>query len=166
MDRSSRSIILSGLALATLSLIFGIIFSYWVDHKARLAEYDDYRTTLELIVDAEPAVQWRKELEDTNRHSALHRRASVFHTHAINMGILLILVGLYLPLLKDSRESSPWLAWSFVGFAWLYPMGLLLQLSGFILTGQVIAATGALLAITTLGLLYRKLSRALDSLLT
>lgn len=164
MSRISRIFMLSGLLLATVSLVFALVNSYWLDHKSRLAEYDAYQPVLQSIVDGAAPAQWQASLEDINHHSRLHRKASVFHTHAIKMGILLMLVGLFLPLLGESRKHPGLLVWSFLGFACLYPAGLFLQYLGLILTGQVFAAASALLAIFTLGLLYRSLAQALESI--
>jgi len=158
---------LSGVALAVASLVFALVNNYVLDHQARLVEYDAYQPVLQSIADGAETAQWQESLQEINQHSQLHRKASVFHTHAIKMGILLMLVGLFLPLFGDeSRKQPVLLVRSFLGFACLYPAGLLLQYLGLVLPGQILAAIGALLAICTLGLLYRSLARALDSIFT
>jgi len=166
VNKIARITVVCGVALAVASLVFALINNYVLDHQARLVEYDAYQPVLQSIVDGAETEQWQESLQEINQHSALHRKASVFHTHAIKMGILLMLVGLFLPLLGESRNQPVLLVRSFLGFACLYPAGLLLQYLGLVLPGQILAAIGALLAICTLGLLYRSLTRALDSIFT
>jgi hypothetical protein len=108
--------------------------------------------------------EWQAELAQANRISVTHRRAADVHTHSVNMGILLILIGLLAPLLSRLKKQSPRVLWAMISSAWIYPLGLLLQFAGLTQAGEALAALGAALAIASLVWLFRNLFRALDTI--
>ncbi len=85
-------------------------------------------------------------------------------THSINMGVLLILVGLLVPLLARAEGSGMPLLAGFVVAACLYPAGLLLIALKLTFVGEIVAALGAGLAIAVFALLFLKFSAALKSI--
>lgn len=164
MNRMSRLVMLSGLALVLAGLVFAVGVSYLVEHESRLVAHDAYQPTFEVLMQDPADGEWQAELAQANRTSITHRRAAGVHTHSINMGILLILVALLIPLLSQLGSQSPWLSWAMIGAAWVYPLGLLLQFAGLTLAGEVLAAIGAAAAIAALAWLFRVLSRAIDTM--
>ena len=164
MTGRSKLLVVTGLALILGGFLFGFGFSYAVDHQARLVAYDDYQPVFELIGREGTAADWQDLQSRINGRSVAHRRAADVHTHSVNMGILLILLGLLSPVLAK-RESSRdrWLL-GLVAAGCIYPAGLLLQFVGLTRAGEIVAAAGAALAIVTLVALYLGISRAIDGL--
>ncbi len=156
---------LAGLALVVAGLAFALSVSYFVDHEARLVAYDAYQATFEAVMLDTIDSEWQAELAQANRISVTHRRAADVHTHSVTMGILLILIGLLARLLSRLKKQSPRALWAMISFAWIYPLGLLLQFAGLTQVGEAVAAFGAALAITALIWLFRNLSRALDTII-
>ncbi len=165
MNPISRLVMLAGLALVVAGLAFALGVSYFVDHEARLVAYDAYQPTFEAVMQDAIDSKWQAELAQANRISVAHRRAADVHTHSVNMGILLILIGLLMPLLSRLKKQSPWVLWAMISSAWIYPLGLLLQFAGLTQVGEALAALGAALAIAALVWLFRILSRALDTII-
>ncbi len=164
MNRLSRVVVFAGLALIVAGLVFGLAFNYFGDHQARLVVYDAYRSTMEAIIQGEPDDVWQQHRDATNERGQTHRRAIGVHTHGINMGIVLVLLGLLTPLLGRLKNGSNRVVWGLVGAAWVYPLGLVLQFAGLTLAGQAVAALGAGVAVLALIVLFRQMSRAVDNL--
>ena len=165
MNPISRLVMLAGLALVVAGLAFALSVSYFVDHEARLVAYDAYQPTFETVMLDTVDSEWQTELAQANRISVTHRRAADVHTHSVNMGILLILIGLLAPLLSRLKKLSPRVLWAMISSAWIYPLGLLLQFAGLTQVGEAVAALGGALAIAALIWLFRNLSRALDTII-
>lgn len=164
MNALSRNVLLAGLALVVAGLVFGFVFGFYADHEARLVAYDAYEPTFEAVMRKETASAWQAELEQANIASRTQRYAATVHTHGVNMGMLLILVGLLTPLLGQLLRQSRLLLWAIGSAAWIYPLGLLLKFAGLTRSGEAMAALGAALAIAAMLWLLVSISRALDSL--
>jgi len=162
MDRYQKPVVIAGLALIVGGLLFGLAFAYFVDHQARLVAADAYQPVFELLGE-NSTTDWRGLQEKINAQSLTHASAINFHAHSINMGVLLILVGLLVPLLGRVQGSGAALLVGFVVAACLYPAGLLLIALNFTAVGEIVAALGALLAIAVFALLFLKFSQALKS---
>jgi hypothetical protein len=162
MDRYQKPVVIAGLALIVGGLLFGLIFAYFVDHQARLVAADSYQPVFELLGE-NSATDWRALQEKINAQSLTHASAINFHAHSINMGVLLILVGLLVPLLGRAQGSGVALVVGFIVAACLYPAGLLLIALNFAVLGEIVATLGAVLAIAVFALLYLNFSKALKS---
>ena len=163
MDRYQKPVVIAGLALIIGGLLFGLVFAYVVDHQARLVTADAYQPVFELL-GQNTATDWRALQEKINAQSLTHASAITFHAHSINMGVLLILIGLLVPLLARAEGSGMPLLAGFVVAACLYPAGLLLIALKLTFVGEVVAALGAGLAIAVFALLFLKFSAALKSI--
>jgi hypothetical protein len=164
MNGLSRFLLFAGLLLILGGFLFGFGFSQAVGHQPRLVAYDNYRDVFASLGEAEVATS---EIETAiDLRSVAHRRAMDLHTHSVNLGILLMLIGLLSPLLSSAARARPrglfWLA----GGAWLYPAGLLLQFLGSVLAGEIVAAIGAAVIIAAFAFIYYRVSRALHHLPT
>lgn len=162
MNGPSRLLLLAGLLLILAGFLFGIGFSLAVDHQARLVAYDDYGPVFASLGDAEVAPN---EVDaGADQRSVAHRRAMDVHTHSVNLGILLLLIGVLSPLLSSAGTARPrgllWLA----GAAWLYPAGLLLQFLGSVRAGEIVAAIGAAVIIVAFAVIFYRISRAVNAL--
>lgn len=163
MNPLSRNVVLGGLGLVVAGLVFALVVSFYLDRETRLVAYDAYRPAFSAVAQDRDDVLWRAELALANQTSLAHRRAAAVHTHSVNMGILLILIGLLAPLLGRLGKQSTWLISATIGAAWIYPSGLLLKFAGLIAWGEALAGIGAALAIAAMLLLFTNLSRAVDS---
>jgi hypothetical protein len=165
----NRRLIVTGLALILGGFLFSLAFSLSVDHQARLVAHEAYQPVLEDIVTDIENEDWRSLTAGITKTSIAHRRAADVHGHSINMGILLILIGLLTPLLAAGNAGTGndnrlivVLALSAV----VYPAGLLLQYLTFTVAGEIVAALGAVAAILSLATLYIRIWKAVDKLHT
>lgn len=163
MDRQVKRFVVAGLILILAGFLFGLVFSYLVDHRSRLVTNDAYQPVFELISEAAEDADWQALQKKINSASRIYARAIDVHTHSINLGILVMLMGLLYPLFSGGRHFGRALATGFILAAWLYPAGLMLQMFQFTLFGEVAAAVGAGLAIGTFALLLVGIWRGLES---
>lgn len=163
MDRQVKRFVVAGLILILAGLLFGLVFSYSVDHRTRLTTNDAYQPVFELISEGAEDTDWQTLLREINSASRVYARAIDVHTHSVNMGILVMLMGLLYPVFSGGRRFAEVLAIGFVLAAWLYPAGLMLQMFQSTLLGEVIAALGAGLGIGTFTLLLIGIWRGLES---
>lgn len=162
MNRISRWLLLSGLLLVLAGIVFGAGFGIAVDHEPRLAAFDDYGEVFSRLGEAEAT---RQEIDAAiDRRSVAHRRFAGVHTHSVNVGILLLLLGIVSPVLGSAGAPRPRGIVVLAVAAWIYPAGLLLQFLGLRLAGEIVAATGAVAIIAAFSLFFLKMVRALDAL--
>jgi hypothetical protein len=150
-----------GLLLILAGFVFALLFSWSVGHQPRLVAHDAYQSVFEEIVARGGSGEWREFEQQTTRSSVTHRRAADVHGHSINMGILLIMIGLFTPL--ASRAGARLLT-GMAAAAITYPAGLFLQFLGLKLAGEVVSAVGAVGAVALLAAFGFKLSKAVDAL--
>ena len=163
MDRAQKLIFTAGLALILVGFLLGLAINYFTDHRARLVSKDAYEPVFVLISEKGTDVDWHELQKEINASNRFNAHAIGVHTHSINMGILLLLVGLLFPLFHTGQRSDPVLS-GIVIAAWTYPIGLMLQMLNFIKLGEIIAALGACLVIGIFVLVFIRVSRALDSI--
>ena len=92
------------------------------------------------------------------------RRAAAVHTHTINVGLLMILVGIFLPLLTQPGALHARQPAAMVVSGVLYCTGLVLQYGGAVLAGEILAGVGAVSLIATFGWVSLTLIRVTDAL--
>lgn len=164
MKGSARLLTMAGLGLILAGFLFGLAFSFAVDHQPRLVAYDDYQSVFEMVSTRGASADWEALQQRINAASVAHRRATDVHAHSVNMGLLLILVGLLAPLLSRLEKPRRRALLLLVGASCLYPLALLMQFFGLITVGEYGAALGAALVIVALALFYLGVSRAIDLL--
>jgi hypothetical protein len=155
-------LVIVGLMLILGGFIFSLIFSWSVDHQARLVAHDAYQTVFEQIARNDGDESWRILEEEISRVSVAHRRAADVHGHSINMGILLILLGLLAPLLSQADSGNSRVLLLLALSSVVYPAGLLLQFLTLTVAGEVVSAIGAAGAILALAALYVRVWKAVD----
>lgn len=159
----SRRFILAGLVLMAAGFVFGLLFSLSVDHQARLVAYDAYQPVFEAIARDGASAQWQPLEQAISARSVAQRRAVDVHGHSINMGVLLILTGLLIPVMGELRDRRALLLPVLVASAFVYPLGLLLQYFRWTAAGEIVAALGAVGAIGALAALLLLIARSVDS---
>jgi hypothetical protein len=153
----------AGLLLILAGFLFGLAFSWSVDHQARLVAHEAYQSVFESLVQEGDRNAWRMLEQDATERSIAHRRAADTHGHAVNMGILLILVGLLAPLFPTGGNPGR-LLMALAASAVVYPVGLCLQFFTLTLAGEIVSAAGAIGAIAALAALLVRSWRAIDNL--
>lgn len=164
MSYGSRLLCLAGLALVLAGLLFGLGFSFVTDHEPRLVAFDAYQPVFETIARRGDATDWQAVQAAINARSVSHRRATDVHTHGMNLGVVLILLGLLAPVLRRFDTEHRRLLLGLVAAAWVYPCGLLLQFLGLQRVGEGVAALGAALVILAFALFYRAIARGIDTM--
>ena len=155
-----RQLIVAGLLLILAGFVFAQLFTWYVGHQPRLVAHDAYETVFEEIA---RGGEWRAIEEAISSNSVLQRRAADVHGHSINMGILLILVGLFAPLVGRDGSQNRWFL-ALTAAAVVYPAGLFLQFLGLGIAGEAVSAIGAVGAIGALAVLLLRISRAIDAI--
>jgi len=88
--------------------------------------------------------RWREIEDEISRNSVLHRRAADVHGHSVNMGILVMLVGLLAPLVTRNTGAADYrLLLAMAVTSVVYPGGLFLQFLGLNPAGELVSAIGA-----------------------
>jgi hypothetical protein len=159
-----RRFVIVGLILILGGFIFSLIFSWSVDHQARLVAHDAYQPVFEQIARNGGDDSWRILEEEISRVSIAHRRAADVHGHSINMGILLILLGLLAPLVNQADSGNNRILLSLVLSSVVYPAGLVLQFLTLTVAGEAVSAIGAAGAILALAALYLRAWKAVDTI--
>jgi hypothetical protein len=159
-----RRMILAGLLLILAGFVFGLCFSSSVGHEARLVAHDSYQPVFEAIADDGSQAEWRALERGITERSIAHRRAADTHGHSVNMGILLILVGLLAPLFAERAGAHRPLLLVLAVSAVVYPIGLSLQFFRLTTAGEIVSAAGAIGAIAALGALLIRFWKAVDTL--
>lgn len=161
MNNRHQRLTLVGLLLILAGFVFALLFGWSVGHQSRLVAHDAYQPVFEEIAARGGSGKWREFEEQITSSSITHRRAADVHGHSINMGILLIMIGLFAPLASGAGER---LLTGMAAAAVTYPAGLFLQFLGLELAGEVVAAIGAAGAVAVLAAFGFKLSKAVDTL--
>ena len=164
MNAWHHRLILTGLALVLAGFVFGLVFTWSVDHEARLVAHDAYGQVFEEAARSGSTGEWRNVEQEATARSVAHRRAADTHGHSINMGILLILVGLLAPLFADRGAANGRLLLVLAVSSVVYPVGLSLQFLTLTLAGEVVSAAGAIGAIGALTALLVRFWKAVDHL--
>ncbi|MBT8445795.1 MAG: hypothetical protein HKO62_08715 [Gammaproteobacteria bacterium] len=160
MHKGALLIAASGLVLVLAGFINGLVLTQSQSHTPRLVAHDAYRPALTLLAEGSDAQAWQDERETISARSLAYQRVIGFHTHAINMAVLLVLIAFLYGLLPPGvRGAAPALT-AFALACWLYPLGLLLHVFELTTAARVLAAGGAGLAVISLAWLAILISNA------
>jgi hypothetical protein len=158
----SRRLIGIGLLLILAGFLFALLLNWSTGHEARLVAHDAYQPVFERIASGDG--EWRELEQAISRNSIAQRRGADVHGHSVNMGILLILIGLLSSIINRNGGIDGRLLLAMAAAAVIYPTGLLLQFMEPGLLGEAVAAVGAAGSVAVLAALYVRLSRAVDKL--
>lgn len=153
-------LVVAGLLLILAGFVFAQLFAWYAGHEPRLVAHDAYEAVFEEIA---RGGEWHAIEAAISSNSVSQRRAADVHGHSINMGILLILVGLFAPLVGVAGKQNRWFLALTVA-AVVYPAGLFLQFLGLGIAGEVVSAIGAVGAIGALAVLLVRIARAIDAI--
>jgi hypothetical protein len=156
----SRRLIGVGLLLILAGFVFALLLNWSTGHEARLVAHEAYQPVFERIAAGDG--EWRELEQAISRNSIAQRRGADVHGHSVNMGILLILIGLLSSIISRNGGIDGRLLLAMAAAAVIYPTGLLLQFLELGLLGEAVAAVGAAGSVAVLAALYVRLSRAVD----
>jgi FtsH-binding integral membrane protein len=96
-------------------------------------------------------------IDSVNARSVEYQRAIGAHTHAIYLGLVIIVLGLVLNFALGNSRYKSHIAISLGAGAVIYPLGLALQASGNIRAGEGLALLGSVAVIGCMGVIVLKL---------
>ncbi len=161
MEKIQLRLVITGLILILVGFLYGMVHTIAVDHAPRLQLREDYKVAFTQAADKGlDDLAFRSTLnsiDSVNNRSVKYQRAIGAHTHAIYLGLMIIILGL---LFNFALTNFPYKAQTAIALGAgviAYPMGLGLQASGFILAGEVFALLGSVTVITCMGLILFRL---------
>lgn len=168
MDRIQRRVVVGGLILILAGFIYGGVYTVLVDRTSLLQIKDSYSSVFLIVAEkseAKNAADILLQLGQLQDLRVRYTRAIGAHVHAINLGLVVILAGLLLPLTRLTPDKGRWLATLFLGGGAIYPIGLSLQAGGYLFVGEVFAVlgSGSMVVATGLFLLSLLLVRSVNS---
>jgi hypothetical protein len=161
MEKLQLRLVITGLVIILVGFLYGMFHAIAVDHAPRLQLREDYKVAFTQIadrgIDDRTSKSTLNSIDSVNARSVEYQRAIGAHTHAIYLGLVIIILGLVLNFaLRNSRYKSH-IAISLGAGAAIYPLGLGLQASGNIQAGEVLALLGSVAVIGCVGLIVLKL---------
>lgn len=166
MEKLQLRLVIGGLVIILLGFLYGMAHTLSVDHTPRMSLRDDYESGFAELadrgLDQQSVRSTLQHIETVNTSSIKYQRAIGAHTHAIYLGMLVIILGLFFNrILAGSRHSTLLAAMLGAGVV-IYPLGLAAQAAGFILLGEGLALLGSLMIIASIMVLIGALFRARD----
>ena len=159
MESKQKLMLYLGLILILSGLLFGLWFTYSVDHNTNITTKDSYEEVFLMLAEKNP--QWEPLVDKINLQSEINRRAIDTHTHSINMGLLAILIALLYPFFRGSKLP---LSIGFVLAAWIYPIGMAMQMLQWKFAGEIVAALGAGAAVVIFAIIFWRVKNNIDAL--
>jgi len=153
-EGTQARIINCGIGLIFTGFLFGLAYNYLSEHQALLNAKDAYAPVFSKIAEGQPEAAWRPDYQRIISLNLRNTRAIDVHAHVINMGLLVVLLGMLYPLAGKDRLKANFVRLGFTNAAWIYPLGLLLQMLGFKSPGEIVAAIGAGLGILAFGVFW------------
>lgn len=159
MDNLQKKFVVTGIGLIALGFVYGFGYTLIVDHAALLVLKDNFGSVFVQVAQeiesgavTTGAVGNLDHLLDS---SVRYRRAIGAHTHAINLGLLIILFGFLFALVEGKKGRFSAVLFAFGAF--FYPFGLALQAMGWVLAGEFFSVLGSGSVIFGVGILLQSL---------
>ena len=161
MEKLQLRLVITGLVIILIGFLYGMVHTIAVDHQPRLQLKDDYKVAFTQIADRgfddRTSKSTLNRINSVNTSSVEYQRAIGAHTHAIYLGLMIIILGLLLNFVLVNSRYKTHIAISLGAGAVIYPLGLALQASGMIQAGEVLALLGSIAVIGCIGLIVLKL---------
>lgn len=161
MEKFQLRLIITGLALILIGFLYGMVHTLAVDHAPRLQLREDYKVAFsqaaEKGLDERTSHSTMTSIASVNARSVEYQRAIGAHTHAIYLGLMIIVLGLLVNFVLGNSPYKSYVGISLGAGAVIYPLGLALQASGVKLLGESLALLGSVAIIACIGLVVLKL---------
>ena len=160
MNKLQIRLLITGLAYILAGFLYGMFHTVSVDHAPRMSLKDDYQSAFSRLSESRLQGSARDsamlEIDAVGNKSTSYQRAIGAHTHAIYLGMLVIVIALlFSQILADSRHAVI-IAGALGSGILIYPAGLAVQAAGYILPGEAIALLGSLLVVSSMTMLVWK----------
>ncbi len=156
MESLQRRLVVCGVGLILVGLVYGHAYSLISNHTALLTIKDDYQA---IFVDVTQAVDKNdneafslNDIDEVNSNSTRYRRAVGAHAHAINLVLLITIIGLIFSFVLAENKHACKIGYGLLVGSICYPTGLALQATGQIFAGEALALTGACLVLGCLSI--------------
>ncbi len=161
MEKFQLRLIITGLLLILIGFLYGMFHTLAVDHAPRLQLREDYKIAFSQAadkgLDERTSKSTMNSIASINARSVEYQRVIGAHTHAIYLGLMIIILGLVLNFALGKSPYKSHIAIALGAGAAIYPLGLALQASGMILLGEGMALLGSVAVIACIGLIVLKL---------
>jgi hypothetical protein len=161
MEKLQLRLVITGLILILIGFLYGMVHTISVDHTPRLQLREDYRVAFTQAADKGLDERTSKSIlnsiDSVNNRSVDFQRAIGAHTHAIYLGLMIVILGLLLDVALGNSRYKSHIVTSLGAGAAIYPLGLALQSSGLIMAGEALALLGSLAVIGCIGLIVLNL---------
>jgi hypothetical protein len=161
MEKLQLRLVITGLILILIGFLYGMVHTIAVDHTPRLQLREDYKVAFSQAADKglsdQTSTSTFNSINTVNNRSIKYQRGIGAHTHAIYLGLMIIILGLILNFALENSRYKSHIVISLATGAAIYPLGLALQASGMIQAGEVLALLGSLAVIGCMGLIVLKL---------
>ena len=151
MEKIQLRLVICGLSIILLGFLYGLFHAYSTAHTPRMSSRDDYQGAFaqlaEQSTESSDSETILGKVERVSSRSVKHQRAIGAHTHAIYLGLLISLTGLFLGVITTNLTLAKRIALAISCGVLIYPLGLATQAAGFILAGEALALLGSLLVI-------------------
>lgn len=156
MQTLQRGLVICGVSLILSGLVFGIGFGFVADHASVMTVKDWYQPAFvglsEGLANKTGNMSDHMALiESIGQRATQYRRAVGAHAHAINLGLVMIILGLILGFAFTDKRYAKWVAWALAVGGCVYPVGLVLQAFGLVFLGEAFSVMGAGLMLAGLG---------------
>ncbi|HSA93319.1 MAG TPA: hypothetical protein VLE48_09940 [Terriglobales bacterium] len=149
MKSPEKVLLGGGMLLLVAGLLFGAAYGYLVEHQPLLVLRESYRDLLASSAAGDVAGA-QAALTQAQRMNYAYVRAVDVHTHTLKLANVILLVGLFYPMVALSEVMRRRLAILFVAASWLFPAGVFAEIFSPGILPQALAAAGAALAVASL----------------
>jgi len=142
MHLENRILILSGLALITMTMFFGVYYAVFDEHQTLVGMGVAMMNGFVAAADGDRVAAYAA-LQQYGEIAAEYKREVHFHGHFGFLSLILILYGLVVHKLGYGRRARVGLASGLAISAAVFPLGVLMQIGSLTSLGTVMAVLGA-----------------------
>jgi hypothetical protein len=162
MSGARRLLLAGGIALALWGMGYGLWYAVFAEHQA-LEEIGVSLSTAFSDAAQRDAAQSGAALLRYKESKYIYDRQVDVHSHWIGLAMVLIVLGLCFDNVSFSEKTKLWLAAGFLAGAFVFPLGVLLQVYDHGPLPRIVAISGSALEIASLSLIAVGLARRQSS---
>ena len=149
MSSAKRILIFGGLALALLTMTFGLWYAVFAEHQALDGMGGSLTKALSAAATRNDG-QIRKNMDEYREARYRYDRNVDAHSHWIGLAMLLIVLGIGFDYVSLSATLKRMLAWMLLAGSLSFPFGVLLQTATHTAVPKALAVMGSALVIAAL----------------
>jgi hypothetical protein len=151
MPRSSKILIVAGLALAIWGMSYGFYYAVFAEHQT----LDTMGSSMEAGFESaarKDLPQAAARIDNYARAEFVYTRQVDAHSHWIGLAMLLFILGMAFDRVNFAEATRRLLAWSLVAGSVFFPLGVLWETSSHGRAPEALAILGAAVVISALAL--------------